>query len=211
MKQLLFLAAACCIITVSKAQITKGSTMIGGNLGYNYSENTSSDTLYGKGISNAFNFGVTYGKCFKENTFWGVTASFTYSDNKNIYISPNNTYSSQSRNFFIGVFGKKYFPLISNLYLTGLAELGYSFNNSSGDSKGYNIGITANPGISYKASKKIYLEANLSNLVNLGYSHSETLSSNSYIYTQNRFYSNFQLPTQILQNLNVGMTIIMGK
>ncbi len=160
MKQLLLLAAACCIITVSKAQITKGSTMIGGSIGYNYSDtkNIDTNTNYNSSTtSNGFNFGVSYGKCFKENTFWGVTASFSYSDSKNITVFNNASNSYQSRNLYIGVFERKYYPIITNFYCFGQAGLGFNYGNSEltiNSSKGYDISLNLFPGISYKASKK---------------------------------------------------------
>lgn len=213
MKPFILFVLAFSVFTISKAQITKGSTMIGGSMGYNNSNSSNFDSLTYKSTYNYFNFGVSYAKCFKENTFWGITGSFAYSDNTN---SDNgqlpNSSSSQSRTFSIGIFERKYYPLIKNLFAFGQAGLNYSFNNSDNGNtlKGYRISATAFPGISYKASKKIYLETTVNNLISIGYAHSEsTMGSN--IYKTNNFTSNIQLPTQILQNLNVGMTIILGK
>ncbi len=218
MKQLLLLAAACCIITFAKAQITKGSTMIGGSFGYNYSDQKTTDTTpnYSSDITNGFNIGVSYGKCFKENTFWGVTASFTYADTKSVYsLNSNSNNSTQERYYYLGVFERKYYPLITNLYLFGQAGLGFSYYNNDAiysrfSRKGYDIGLYVYPGISYKVSKKIYLESSLRNLVHFDFNHSEQTYLTQTTSTNN-FTSNFQLPTQILQNLNVGMTIILGK
>ncbi len=218
MKQLLLLAAACCIITFAKAQITKGSIMIGGSFGYNYSDQKTTDTTpnYSSGTTNGFNIGISYGKCFKENAFWGITASFSYTDNKNIYsFNSSNNNSSQTRNYYLGIFERKYYPLITNLYVFGQAGFGYSYYSNDGtyvniNRKGYDIGLYVYPGISYKVSKKIYLESSLRNLVNLDFNHSEQTYL-TQTTSSNNFTSNIQLPTQILQNLNVGMTIIIGK
>jgi len=210
MKQFILLALAISVFTVSKAQITKGSTMIGGSIGYNYSDNSSSDTLTSKTKSNGFNFGLNYAKCVKENTFWGVTASFSFSEDKYIYPSYNN--STQYRNFSIGVFERKYYPLITNLYLFLQTGLNYSFNNSNSynNTKGYRISASAFPGISYKMSKKIYLETSINNFFTVQSSHTENTIGN-ITTKQNNFSASFQLPTQSLQNLNIGMTIILGK
>ena len=187
--------------------------MIGGSIGYNYSDNSSSDTLSLKTNSTWFNFGVNYAKCFKENTFWGVTASFSYLENKYTSHNPNITYdNTQSRNFSFGIFERKYYPLITNLYLFLQTGLNYSFNNSNiyNNSKGYKISASEFPGISFKLSKKIYLETSISNFFTVASSHTEITVGNN-ITKQNDFSASIQLPTQSLQNLNVGMTIILGK
>ena len=213
MKPFILLVLAITVFTISKAQITKGSTMIGGSIGYN---NTTSDTFQtSKNTNNYFNFGVSFAKCFKENTFWGISGSFSYTDNKasinSIGQLPGSS-SSQTRTFSIGIFERKYYPIIKNLFVFGQAGINYSFNNSDiGNTlKGYKISANAFPGISYKASKKIYLETTVNNLISIGYAHSES-TMGSTIYKSNNFTSNIQLPTQILQTLNVGMTIILGK
>jgi len=69
MKQFILLALAISVFTVSKAQITKGSTMIGGSIGYNYSDNSSSDTLTSKTKSNGFNFGLIMQSVLKKILF----------------------------------------------------------------------------------------------------------------------------------------------
>ena len=216
MKQLLLLAAACCIITVSKAQITKGSTMIGGTVGYVYSDENSTDSssVYRTNKTNQYFFGVSYGKCFKENTFWGVTASFSYTDSKGVYTYNNTNNNYQYRNLYIGVFERKYYPIITNFYCFGQAGLGFSYVNNEGtnssSNKGYSIGLYAYPGISYKAFKNIYLETSLRDLLGIGFNHYESTYS-TMTTTQNSFVSYFQLPTQILQTLDIGVTIILGK
>ena len=114
----------------------------------------------------------------------------------------------------MGVFERKYYPIISNLFVFYQAGIGLNINNQTYSSllnsnNGYGINLYALPGISYKVSKKIFLEADLSNLINIDYAHLETNNPNTY--TRNTFSSTIQLPTQILQNLNVGMTVIIGK
>ena len=216
MKQLLLLAAACCIITFAKAQINKGSTMIGGTVGYVYTDENSTDTsfVYRANKTNQFYFGVSYGKCYKENTFWGVTASFYYADSKGVYTYNNTNNNTQNRNFYVGVFERKYFPIITNLYCFGQAGLGFNYGNNEGtnsfSNKGYSIGLYAYPGISYKAFKNIYLETSLRDLLGIGFNHNESTYS-TMTTTQNSVVSYLQLPTQILQSLNVGATIILGK
>ena len=211
MKQFILLALAISVFTISKAQITKGSTMVGGNLSLSTSKTDYTDTTYNK--SNRYSFGISYAKCFEENTFWGINGSISYSENKYIYSDPLNNSNSTNRNFYIGVFARKYYPLLTNLFLIGQTGLGYSISNNDNysTSKGYNIVVYAYPGISFKAFKKIYLETTLSNLINIGYSHSETSNSGTTSPKNNSFSADIQLPTQILQNLNVGMTIILGK
>ena len=190
--------------------------MIGGSIGYNNTDNSYSDNSGYKSTSNGLNLGLSYAKSYSENVFWGLTASFGYSDYKNV--DPNNPASnnnSQTRNFYLGVFCRKYYPIITNLYVFTQTGLGYTNSSSDGSntapSKGYNVGIYGYPGISFKASKKIYLETTLNNVLNVDYSHTETNYTATTTYNQNRFSATVQLPTQILQNLNVGMTIILGK
>ena len=136
----------------------------------------------------------------------------------------NNKATNNTYNF--GIFERKYFPIIKNFYFFGQGNLNYSYNSNNNPDqntyyKTYGIGFSFTPGISYKVSKNIYLESTLANLISFGYNHDEYIYNTYYNYpnqtnnpinvNSDGFNTRIQLPTQILQNLNVGMTIILGK
>jgi hypothetical protein len=169
-KFLLSIIFVCSLVVSTKAQINKGAIWLGGQASYNQ----TSEKSLGSSTTNknsGFYINPAIGKAIKENLVLGFSAGYSHSKNKT-----GSTTNSRFNSYGGGVFIRKYFPVISNLYLFGDARLnvsraiekGYS---SSGDNKNkyWNVAISATPGIAYAVSKNIQIESGVNSLFSLVY------------------------------------------
>lgn len=152
--------------SITKAQITKGSTFIGGQIsGYtNKSENGSSTQKQ----SSIF-VSPALGTAIKQNLIAGI--DLTYGHSKNEYPTKSNTYGG-------GFFLRKYAPIANRFYFFLQGRAGYSCYKSestSGSSRysnvSNNVGLGLYPGVSFALTKILHIEAGLNNLALINYSH----------------------------------------
>jgi hypothetical protein len=86
---------------------------------------------------------------------------------------------------------------------------------STQKSSGFNIGSGIAPGISYKISKKVLLNASLNNLLLLSFNHNKvdyaTSTNTSAEITQNNFGFYSSLTNGTLGNIGIGFSILLNK
>ena len=222
MKKALLLA--CVFIsfaTISQAQITKGSVLLGGSIGLSNGKNTG--TYSGK--ENNIYFNPTVGIAIKENWIIGISGGFSnYKGDLGLY-TPERDGESYSG----GLFARRYSALGKNFYLYGNGSINYnkvdqsetsSTNNSANyyanfyHSKGVTLSIA--PGIAYAINKWFHLEASLSNLLTVGYSTSDRMNiSQSGGVTSSNFTKskNFDVGTNFnpTSSLYIGFRFVLGK
>ena len=215
--------AIACIGLVSNAQITKGSTFLGGSLSAysDKSEFTPNTNLENK--STNWNIRPQVGKAIAENKIAGIFLNF----GKSKYIqssAPAN--SSESINSFYGggVFYRSYYPVSKRFFLFGDAALGISFgkdersNNNgtinyiyyTGKSTEGNFALT--PGVSFAATKKLHLELAMNNLLYFSYQSSkvtEYTSPNTVFRTTNRKIFSANANANGFSNIAVGFRWIL--
>ena len=180
------LTALVCIIMVQlvQAQIQKGSLFLGGSIGITKSNGESG--IGDKTTGFSWNISPQIGKAIEQNKVIGMQFSAGSNSTENTNAG-GSTAKNEGKQIGVGVFYRQYFPIYKKWMFYGQANTNLNFFNSSASTQGIknqqakviNVAFTASLGITYQVSKKLWLEAGLSNLAGIEYSHqkSETLSS----------------------------------
>lgn len=211
-----FLLLACTIIslsTISQAQITKGSILLGGGASYikQQSESGTSENDY-----NSLYINPAVGLAVNEKWVVGISGGFSTSKSK----PSTPTQKDESNGYSGGVFARRYATLGKNFFLFGNGDAQYSqstrkqiFNtDQSRSSVSKTIAVSVAPGIAYAISKRFHLEASLSNLISLSYNKEEidnfTLGSSTTSESKA-----FGIATNLnpSSSLSIGFRIILGK
>lgn len=210
-KILLILSILSVAITSSThAQIKKGATLIGGNLGAGTVKTEYPNAPDAK--QNSMGVGLRLGTAVKENFVVGGLASFVGNKWENMVSSPS---SSKQRNYSVGVFARKYKPIgSSGFYIFGTGTLAgvltrntETYTSSDSKTKGTAINLAVEPGISYAVNKWLQVETGLSNLLTLSYQTSTTEDIVGTRKTKS-FSSNVNLSGQV--PLYLGLTILLN-
>lgn len=214
-KTLLFITSLLCFATVTHAQIPKGSTLLGGGVGFFTSKEKQEGTESGK--SNSVHIFPAWGKAIKENTILGVTLECSYYDYNNHY---SGYVDQKFSNYGASVFLRKYVLVANRFYIFGQGNAGggYStskvyYSNYQNSSKGWNAGISLFPGVSYAVNKKFHLEAGFNNLAYIEFSHTKTTDGsapgNSGIIKTNGFSLGSDLDS--FSSLYLGFRFLLTK
>lgn len=200
MKKITLLSLTLVFITLfSHAQISKGSTFIGGFLNFSSDKNKPTSTTNVESTNSSWEFRPQLGKVIRDNKVAGVFLNAGGSINRQSSL-PSNL--SQTKNSFYGggVFFRNYFAIANRFYLFGDASIGLtprkseSLNDNgtsrfvSYNSKTIESNLSLTPGISFAASKKIHLEAAFNNLFFVSYSStkSKEYSSPATLYRETK-------------------------
>jgi hypothetical protein len=214
MKKTLLLA--CTFIsfaTISQAQITKGSALLGGSVGI--SRNSEETNSVESQTRNTY-FSPTVGVAIKDNWVVGITTSFSRYESRPSSITYNHKMKYSSG----GLFVRRYSSLGKSFYLYGDGAIRYnthSNNQISGtdyetnySSKG--VGIYITPGLAYAVNKRLHLEASLNNLLSLSYSKNKTTNFTLSGHTTTEGKS-FDFGTNFSNTipLSIGFRFVLGK
>jgi hypothetical protein len=172
---------------VGNAQISSGSTFIGGSLGGSSSKSDNSSTVL-EGSSSTWNLSIQLGKAIAINKIAGL-----YFHTGHATVESRDAFSKtdgKTHNYGGGLFYRQYFPLSAKWYLFGNGNLGFTsgsttnFNNDVKitESRHRSAGIFISPGISFAAGKRLHIESSLSNLFGLGYG---SVKNRSYDFSGN--------------------------
>jgi hypothetical protein len=172
MKKLFTLSLFIYLTFSSSAQISKGSLLLGGD--FSAFTQTQKQNLQ-KNNNNGVYFSPLIGKAVKNNLIKGVYLQLGYRTNENI----SNQLSNKTKNsdYGAGIFIRKYSGINNNFYGFLQGNLGFSYNKNKNESattlnenKQRFVGVNLSPGLSYKVSGKLHLEAGLREIASLGYS-----------------------------------------
>lgn len=177
---------AACTSFVSNAQITKGSTFLGGSVYVsNYSNKDDASPL---NESKTMSWGMVpeFGKAIATNKILGVFLNYRYLKNeaKSRVDTSNETHGSS---YETGIFFRNYFPLSSRFYLFGEATAAVTFGKTEtiqnkiilGKSNDIGASVAISPGLSFAASKKLHLETSLNNLFAIAYQSTKAKDYNT--------------------------------
>jgi len=209
----LVLAVVLCTAVTSKAQVSKGNIVLGGNFSFN-------NINYGSGSNDATYFSIApgFGKVYKDNRVAGFTLRYQYNGSQ-ISDLRTNSYGA-------GIFLRQYKPLGKGFYIFLQESLSANFDKykyfSTFDTasvlrnnKNLNLAIVVNPGLAYDLSKRIQLELLfLNNLLSAGYLHSTEsfeIDNNDIESKQNSFYASSNNETTPLTSINVGVKLFFGR
>ncbi len=213
----------------SNAQIKKGTTLLGGQIGANSNEINIINQSYPfpspypitQDITNkSLVIGINIGTAFKENKVIGFTFT-TLSQKGTSFYTSFDTSSSKENQYQVGVFYRQYKKLAKDFYFFGQADVSAFFgkgtatynlstNNVTGKQTGG--GLSVSTGISYAVLKKLHVELTLPNLVSLQFSNTKQTSSNpnARIQDSNQFSFNSALTSNnAIGNLGVGFRLIL--
>lgn len=198
----------------AQAQVSKGATLLGGNIGGNGNKYKSTTTV----TSNDRNWSASlvYGKAIKENLVLGVSALWAYGKNE----QPTSMNIYEQKSWGGGLFLRKY-KRIGNSSFSVFAQGNVGYKYMTMDTKGgtvmernekvHIVGLGAYPGVSFGVSKKLQLEAGLNNFLSLNY---ET-STNHYRSpveegdTQTKAFA-FSTSIDNLSNFYIGFRILLN-
>ncbi len=211
---LLFIIAAS---TTTQAQITKGSTLLGGNLSFGQVK-LNSDIAAAETKSSGFNISPAIGIAIKDNLVVGVELG--YSTGKQKQVSSNQTILNiKNQGFTTGVFIRKYKQLAkSDFYLFGESSLKYSNmkqerTEQSPDefiSKTNNVNLSIKPGLSYAVNKRLHLELGLNNLLSAEYSSTRQTVNQGNAVKQSGFSASANI-SNITNNISFGVRFLLAK
>jgi hypothetical protein len=212
MKKLLLLTVISIVIaSISHAQITKGTILLGGDLSATFQKTDSEP----RAKYTSYYINPALGFTVKDNHVLGFNATFGHS---------NSSYQ-QTRDerdtYGAGVFYRRYLTLGKGFYLFGQANAGYSQEDAdryshstfAGDKhRQHTVGVNLYPGITYTVNKRIHLELGMNNLVGLNYSTRKEKHYYPGFYSESKSSGfNFRTNTNPDSHLSIGFRIALGK
>lgn len=203
--------------TIINAQISKGSLYLGGSVGASsYKQDNSNTTTKGK--QKSIFFSPALGVAIQNNLIAGINFSYSSASSKDFFnYTDYNTHA-----FGAGVFLRKYYPIIKNLYFFGQSDLGYSqyqyeypvtiSNPYTSSSKNQYITTKLSAGIAFHLFKSVYIETGFPTLIELGYSKS-TITNNSSGQTWTSKTQGAYIQSYLINSgsLNFGIRFIIPK
>jgi hypothetical protein len=214
MKRLLLLACALVSLsTISQAQITKGSVLLGGSIGFYRGE---TKTGVNESKTNNLAFHPAVGIAINNNWAIGLTAGFSNYRWKTV---DAQIHDQKDKQFLSGVFVRRYSPIGKNFYLYGNGQVAYTQNEQSGvHSYGYSSNFTSKgialnlaPGIAYALSKRFHVEASLNNLLSVNYAWTTTANTSQTDRTVAKGKT-FNVGTNFsTSGLSLGVRFVLGK
>lgn len=172
--------------SITKAQITKTSTFIGGQIsGGTFKQENGSNVQKQSSII----ISPAIGTAIKKNLIAGI--DLTYAHTKYEY-PPSPV--SEGNSFGGGFFLRRYESIANRFYFFLQGRVGYYHDKSestAGNTNYKNVGNNFNlglyPGVSYALSKSLHIEVGLNNLVLLNYSYGTSKQTNSPDLKTNSF------------------------
>ena len=187
MKKVALFIGMICLSFIGMAQITKGSFFVGGSLGYSTAQSEETTPQQTQPVQENTNYSWMFrpqiGKVISNNQVAGIFLNF--SKNSNEQLTGNNSTLYENDVYGGGFFYRRYYPFSQRFFLFGDAGLGVGFGKSqnlnddgnrshiSSKSNSTQIGLSLTPGLSFAATRKLFLEASLNDLLTLTYSSSK--------------------------------------
>lgn len=204
-KNLLFTTVLFLVISSAvNAQITKGSTFIGGSLNFNSNSSEYPNSPTAK--STSFMVSPAIGKAIKDNLVGGIKLS--YSHLKGGY--ETNSYGG-------GFFIRKYIPVFNRVFVFGEASIGGNINRSTYtnnnfiETKGWSVNLSVAPGISFAVTKSLFLDLSLNGIASFTYGQNTNTDNNN---NNNKYKSSsfsFSSNIQNQQPFSFGINFIIPK
>jgi hypothetical protein len=213
MKKLLPTIFGLFLFTSAHAQILKGSTFLGGDIGGSTQKTKAESTTINK--QNSLIISPVFGKAIKDNLIFGVNAGFSTNNYEN---TPAD--QSKSTYYSAGTFLRKYKNIGTSgfyIFLQGglnAIYLDQDYKNpysTSYNNKRITIAVKANPGLSYAVSKKLHLETGFNNLLSLEYFNEKNKNHVSGVKTKTNGFGIYSSLNNINSNLYLGFRILLSK
>ena len=203
--------------SITKAQITKGSVYLGGSIGASTTTQESSlSTTEGK--SKGFSINPTIGTAVKNNLIAGVNLNYSHGKTEHFL----NNQDVERNGYGGGFFLRKYFPVANRLNVFRESGLNYFYQkweylpmpgyNYSSTSRQDFVSANIYPGLAINVFKSLYLETAFGNILQIGYSSSNSSTSNNGSIATTK-QKDFSIQSSLFNstNLNVGVRFIIPK
>lgn len=167
-------------VTISNAQLHKGTILLGGDLvasTYKTKDGASEYTAGGFGLSPVFAVAI------KDNKFFGGSLSYGHYESN----QPTPFLTSTGNSYGASLFYRYCKPVLSKIY--AFVQAGIPFIHAKNEftqsqdyyytEKSFSVGLSVTPGVSVGVLKKMFLEAGFNNVASLNYQHSKTTGVNS--------------------------------
>lgn len=212
MKRLLLLTiSAIVLVTITNAQITRGTVLVGGNAGTSISQSDAEPrTKYTN-----YNINPAIGFTIRDNHVLGVDAGFGH-----IGYASQETRDERDT-YYAGMFYRRYFSLGKGFYLFGQGNAGYTLTDADRYShqsfggrktRSNAVGVSLYPGVAYTVNRRVHLEIAMSNLVNLSYGSGTVKDYAPGVHTEWKESGfNFFTNANPQSNMAVGFRIALGK
>jgi hypothetical protein len=191
---------------VSEAQITKGSLLLGGNISFSSQNEAQPQGSAYTPQSSVFFISPTIGKAIKDNLVAGFGLNWQHAQS-NEDDGLGGIAKVTTDIFGLGFFLREYTPLSTRFSFFVQEGLGGNFDTGAAQDTTtftqYGVTLSLNPGIAYKASRKVQLEITFQDLFSFDYQHDKTGS-----YTSNSFSGGVSTPN--LQNVSLGFKFLLG-
>jgi hypothetical protein len=178
--------------SITHAQITKGSTFIGGQISFSKSKSESGTNVQ---EGSSFSFSPAIGTAIKQNLIAGIDLNYGHWAYDN-GVSP----LQKSNNYGGGFFLRRYVPISNRFLFFAQGRAGYGHNKAESNSTTYESSSESNsaslslyPGVSFALSRVLYIETGFDNLAVLSYSHGTSKQTGS----QDQISNNFSFSTGV--------------
>lgn len=215
----------CLSVSFASAQFDIGQKVIGGNVGFS---TTKSENYYNPNSDNQVNvsFSPSMAWFTKPNHLVGIGLMYNYGWQKTGNNMNNDLSKSYNHSIGLNLFSQQFFTLAPKFYFTVTAtgSLAYNFgkttyevsnNENARKGCGYNINLGLAPGLTYRLTQRLLFDAYLSNLLSVGYTHTQykgSLSSTSDDKSyQNSFGVSYSLSNTSLGNIGLGFRWLLKK
>lgn len=218
MKKIILVAAISLATFYAKAQINKGSVMVG--IGLSSAKADPTPISNANGTSSSFDqkvFATTgsIGLAIKENMVVGLNFNHSYAN-----LLQSDGFSVQKRNIVVtggSIFLRKYLRTIKDLYLFAEGNVGYSNAKDSAWSSGNDgakatqnkVSFSVFPGVCYMLNGKFIFELAITDLVGINYTNQKT----TYAYSSTaQTVNSFNLTTSVTgtNSLMFGFKFLFG-
>ena len=223
-KVLLFAIISFSLQSIAKAQISKGSVLLGGGVSMAKLKSDNSIPTFPENDQKHLSINPAVGIAVKENLVFGVQLNYGKSENSQLY-SSSDLQESDYSTYGGGIFLRQYLVLGKGFYAFGQGDLSYGHqentnnyrspnvsNSSSFKEKGWSIGLNLSPGISYAVNKKFHLEVGFANLLGFNLNKSRiNYVSNGNQYKQEKNGFGFNTNAGNFSGYNVGFRFLFAK
>jgi hypothetical protein len=167
---------------------------------------------------NSFNISPSIGKAVKDNAFWGGQISFGGGKN---YPGMTTAGDSKINSYGAGVFYRKYKTVSDKFYLFLQTRFNTIFSKTEFkngpdyyyDQKDVYVSGNLYPGISYKVSGKLFLEAGFRDIVSISYTTEKREGYNfgNVIDTYSNSFSFSSSLSNFNSSLSLGFRLLLSK
>jgi hypothetical protein len=157
----------------------KGSVLLGGGVGFS---STKVEDAANETQSKSVSISPAVGIAVQQNLIVGLNLRYASTRNK---FNGTQTSNPRSTSYTAGFFVRKYLSFAKGFYFFAESGVYYSKNKSDivdsplPENKFWSTGINFYPGLAYKLTNKIHLEAGLPSFLNLEYSKSKYTDTNT--------------------------------